>query len=530
MAIGDTVDLGAYDPRRYAVLRAGMTLEGAAEHPFDADLMWGKAVFAPPTLTGTQGGEGRKGGLLGFLKRGGGDGTPSGRGGKRSLKDVLSTWHAAMIVDAGEGPEAMGVPFRDVALLCGQDPAMASVMEQKLAGLMLRQFRDMYGEDRAPRVRYFLGRDHDARTLSAFFGYGVFFPDTPGERTVGRIRVRACRDGEPEPDGSPPSLPDGAPAGFYKGQTGLAFSADEAHAPATHPALPPDLVAFVGRLPGDEQARTSSLALQLFPMSAEAAGRGYYTQRGEVARGFEECFEVFEGRSRVFVVDIALDARTYRLQARHPGGPALKILGIAPTVGLGGRDVYRWWADVREHGELVGTAMHRRGRSLLVRGRSLRVYDWVKCAFMPSGRTAGAAIERIEVAGKRHVALVSDSDEIPLGYLACGTARRQVTMADRGDGGDTGPMSLDAVGASVSIEWGDLSKTDLTAAFDDLPLAVIEPDGDLLALQAASPGHLFVEREDSGRSRFVEVRDTLLRPGERAAIGPVIVTFERRTG
>ena len=78
------------------------------------------------------------------------------------------------------------------------------------------------------RVALYRDAERDDGRLSLFLGQGIFLP-TPDEKPIGRVEI-ALADGSGQP--VQPCLPDGRPAGLYRGQSCLAMADSAERAPA----------------------------------------------------------------------------------------------------------------------------------------------------------------------------------------------------------------------------------------------------------------------------------------------------------
>lgn len=299
---------------------------------------------------------------------------------KAPLDALLTRLHGMELIDGGDGPEAVGVPFTHLVLLTADDPSnwaplAATVLEQAL----VRSFRHTIDPRLKAQVRILEGRDHH-ESLSVYFGYGVFAP-APTERPIGRVEIVMADAADPAP--LEPSLGGQIPAGLYAGQRGLTFADDETMAAATVPGLGTGHAFYLGRTPGDETGNVlpdlGFHCLKRQPDAPPVAARRL--SAGDVGSGFDGAWRLSAGGRDWADVRYCLDDRPWRLRRSVPAGGGLAIVGVADPAAFVRERIDRWWIDLDDGGSLVASAMTRRALSLVSEGRRRRSFSWRRHAY-----------------------------------------------------------------------------------------------------------------------------------------------------
>lgn len=298
-----------------------------------------------------------------------------------TLRRDMARHHECLSYGAGNRLETIGVPFAHV-VLTGHDSLVAE--QDRLRSHLQKTFGGYVDPLIGLRVRYFSPAD-PWEPRAAFFGRGVFVPD-PGEEPIGAVLVRPLRNGvpvgEPVPVRLPPSGKDGPPAGFYRGQTSLAFARSGRHAPAVHGALPEDAVVFhLSPRRGIGRAHDTDLAFFDRPLENQPDAAHRYMREavrtGDPANPFRELDISVDGKP-VFRLSYALDIRDSSLRSASPGPWSLRVVGlVAPSERL----LHRWWIDLDSDGRLVSAAALDPARSIVCEGDSVSAYDWNRHRF-----------------------------------------------------------------------------------------------------------------------------------------------------
>lgn len=520
MAIGDEIDLAGHDPAALSALKA--TVEG--KRGLAGEAMWGQPVLAVPEPGRLDAAPARS--WLGRLFGGG----RRSAGGLVSLKDLRERFHAATLADDGDGTVAIGMPFGHVMILTG-DQALASngMVEQALTERMKRQFPAYVDPRLGVRVRVMPATDYGAGSAAVFLGYGVHVPDDT-EAQIGRVEMRFA-EGE-DAVGRPvePRLPDGRPAGFYRGQTGLAFGADETIAPAVLRDLPGHVLFYLGRSPIDELRKGARGLMLRARFVGEAGADRALPIIEEIAPGvdglWDGAFRVREGRRLLFELRYSYDARGLRPVVQRPpeGRPALKITGLTVPPTVNGRGIARFWIDEDAEGRLIHSALQRRAVSMVVERGKMRFFDWTERAFRKLDR---ADLARLNPT---------------VGFTSHSRPVVDATLRERGFGWLPLPLetqfglSLDGRGAkrAQALDWLDHAGTIELRDGSRLPLSALVPDGTIEAsqgrgvLQLQAPTGLFGLSAEAGQ--YAELSTVALRDGDTVVIGPLVMTYSSGQG
>lgn len=519
MAIGDEIDLAGHDPAALSALKA--TVDGA--RGLAGEVMWGK-----PVLTSPEPGRADPGGGGSLLSRLFGRGGRSG--GLVSLKDLRERFHGATLADDGDGTVAIGMPFGHVMILTGDQAFAANGMvEQALTERMKRQFPAYVDPRAGVRVRVMPATDYGVGSAAVFLGYGVHVPDDT-EQPIGRVEVRFAEGDEQVGRPVEPRLPDGRPAAFYRGQTGLAMGADETVAPAVLRDLPAKILFYLGRSPIDELRKGGRGLMLRARFVGEAGADRALPIIEEVAPGvdglWDGAFRVREGRRLLFELRYSLDARGFRPVPQRPpeGRPALKITGLTVPPTVGGRSVARFWIDEDPDGRLIHSALQRRALSMVVERGKMRFFDWSERAFRKLNR---ADLARLNPA---------------VGFSSHSRPIVDATLRDRGFGWLPLPLetqfavTLDGRGArrSQALDWLEFAGTIELRDGSRVALSALVPDVTIEAsqgrgvLQLQAPTGLHALSLESGQ--YTEQSTVALRDGDTVVIGPLVMTYSSGQG
>ncbi len=519
MTIGDTINLFNYEPQHYASIRAEVA-EGR-QLSLSAEELWSK-----PNLVLTGFDHMASMGSRKLFRRRSRPNVKSGartHGATVSLESLLEEYHAVSVVDAGDGPEPLGVPFSHVFILTGENlHAATGLAEQQLTRLIDDEFKNMIDPDWGIRARFMAGRHHSEDAMSVYFGYGIFVPSRQDEKPVGQLSI--VRAGEDQSSAFEPMLPDDSVAAFYRGQTGLAFAADESLAPATSERLPSDVLFYLGRYPGDEyEKRAAPLYFNAVSTAEDTYGRPLGIQHsapGEDLGEWEGYYDVADRGEELMRLYYSFDSRVSRLRRFPPKEPHLSIVGLSPPAALP-QSIYRWWVDLMADDHLAHSALCRRKKSLVIRDKSLRSYDWTNYAYESGRRSTGlVAMEQIEVDGEMFPALVSPVDMGSFGYLKLPQDPAIMTFDD--EGGSAKAYEMDWLNHACSVEFSDTTTAGLaTALGNDLAFEIIAHRGQVEFRSRA--GQLFQEQGE--RNRFERVNHAVIETGGRVMAGPLVLHY-----
>jgi len=490
MAVGYPVDLSDADVGRVGLVRAVLA-GGAGDLPHGGRAIWNERRFG-----------------LGAA--------PASDGAGRTIERLLGDFHGAEIVDAGDGPEPVGVPFSHLLVLTGENPetwgsAAAAVLERAIE----KQFGRTIDPRVGARVRVLRGRDHD-RAMSVCFGYGVFVPPA-GAVPVGAVEIRLIGAADAVP--IVPRLADGEPAAFYPGQRGIVFGDDEALAPATAPGVDPDHAFYLGRLPGDEiDGSDGPLALRCLPRpgtTATVAARRLGS--ADVGDGWDGAFRLErDGRAFADVV-YAFDRRPGRLLERDPAAGALQVVGVLEPSHLLAQRPERWWIDLDAGGCLVRSALVRRAASEVFEGDRARRFDWSRHGYGPRRRVADNGTiggRPIRVVEGRFGAVAALGGPVRLGFAAAAEV----------------DWRLDWLDHAVTVEPRQGGAVGLASALPaDLVYEIALAPGGLRIGATAGDRRVAVAPAKDGL-RFEPREAPVLAPGDRAILGPLVVAWRRQGG
>ena len=354
------------------------------------------------------------------------------------------------------------------------------------------------------------------RTLAlAWIGYAVHAPGQGLTNPRGAVTVLAA-DGQAIGE---PEFADGVPGGLYPGQRMLAFSRSDAMGPVTHPDLPAGLVFALGHPPGGTRGIGSSLpplaahAMTSDPEAAsvEAQPVALPTSSRSDIRFDVTAVQAGRGRVRLLSIDVAVDNRPSRLLAQAPAGLSLRLVGFAVRETFGGRRMVRWWMDRTSGGTFRHSAMLSERDSVVVQGRTARLYRRDELRYERRGGEA-FSVERVSFEGERRSLLLSEN---ALGYIALPDIRR-TAFAGPADGGAEG-WPVNWCGEGVTVQFGDGATVRLDMLYDIAPLGLV--GGNAGGFETHGGADLWML--DGGKAK--PAGQATWPPGSRIVVGPLVV-------
>jgi hypothetical protein len=497
MPIGDVADLVEHGTESRLVVRATAVME-TPQAALDFERLWSETVFQElPVDTDVT----APGGLW---------------NGRSSLKKLMERRHAVAIIDGGSGPEAIGVPFPHVAIVTSSDGGGAAAdVAIELEDRMRLAWEGYLDNAVGPKVQYLRGNLHDEKTMSVFFGYGIYLPD--GQQPQGRVRVQLL-DSQGEPTKSfDLTLSSGASAGFYREQSGIVFGGDETRTAVSSLDLPPDVLFFLGTLPRKRPSARPQLICR--PLRRDNTDRWEPLANPNADEAWDGSFHVLKNSQPFATVDYIFDGRAGRLWSKLPSGPAFAIVGIASPSSVNGTVVRRWWIDLDDQDVLLPCAAMPRKSSLIVQGRRLKGYDWQQYT---TRRDRGAGVSEIHPGRlfadeKRDVLAARNGHSF--GYVECGG--RGVFAFDPAAARGPNTRLLDWLARAMTLELeGGKTVNGLAAANTDTHVEFI---GQIDSLKLRCRGRGLGRPVEQGG--FQQTGELQLARGGRAAIGPLIIEF-----
>jgi hypothetical protein len=354
--------------------------------------------------------------------------------------------------------------------------------------------------------------------VTVYLGYGVHAPSSTNPLPQGKIEIFAA-DGEPMGE---PELPGGAAAGLYPRQRMLTFARSDKLAAAVHPDLPAGVLLTLGHMPG-ATARGSGAGLPPLAASALSADPDAASIEARpvplpLGSGADIRFDVTgvraqRGRVKLCSVDVTLDTRPSRLHSQPVrAGIQLKLVGFAIRDSYAGRRVTRFWIDRTASGHLRHSAMLAERDSIVVQGRSARVYRRDELRYQ---RRSAEAFDVARIAfdgGRRTVITLQDS---AFGFIA--PPNGTITAAAGPQAGADGVWPLSWCGEAVTLQFGpsDTERLDTVHDQQNIGLVGANPQGfethageDLWMLHGG-------KAVPAGRATHP--------PGSRLVIGPLVV-------
>jgi hypothetical protein len=490
MALPDLMDLIRHDPRGALVVRA-IAGEPGGKAP-DVETLWRKPVFS--------------------VEAGG-----AALSGKFSLEDVLDRNRAMMMVDDGAGGQPVDVIFPSMMVVTSEPMPGAGAFTKFLRDRISQSFSDVM-EDGA-RIEIATAVNHSAENpVTVYIGYGVHAPAAANPVAHGKIELFGA-DGEPMGE---PELPGGSAAGIYPRQRMLAFGRSERFAAAVHPDLPAGVLLALGHVPGASFRGSggglpplAAIALTADPDAASVEARQAPALPGSSA---DIRFDVTgvrsqRGRVRLCSVDVTLDARPSRLHAQPLArGPQLKLAGLAIRDNYAGRRATRFWIDRTAGGTLRHSAMLAERDSIVVQGRSARVYRRDEMRY--ERRTADAlVVSRLSFDGAQRTLVTID--EGAFGYIALPAGR--LTAAAGPTAGGEGVFALNWCGEAITVQFGGGATERLDALCEAISIGLI--GGNSQGFETHAGEDLWVI--ENGKAAPA---GTATHPiGSRLVIGPLVV-------
>ncbi len=487
MALPDLMDLIRHDPRRSLVVKAVAGEPGGALP--DIETLWRKPVFRVTA-----------GGMA--------------ESGKFSLEDVLDRNRAMLVVDDGAGGQPMDVVFPSMVIVTSEPLPGGAAFAKFLRDRVGQAFGDAMEAGRPFDVRLMVSASAE-HPVTAWIGYGVHAPGQGQATPRGSVAVLAA-DGAPIGE---PEFADGVAGGLYPGQRMLAFSRSEAMGPVTHPDLPAGVMFALGHPPSGTRGLASSLPpLQAQALSADPEAASVEVQ--PVALPSQSAADIrFDvtgvkaqrGRVKLLSIEVALDSRASRLRAAAPAGVSLKLIGFAVREQFGGRRMVRWWLDRTSGGLFRHSAMLSERDSVVVQGRSARVYRRDELRYE---RRSGESfsVERVSFEGERRSLLIADN---ALGHIALPQGRR-TAVAGLSDGGEEG-WPVNWCGEGVTVQFGDGTTARLDSLYDIAPLGLV--GGNPQGFETSGGADLW--RLDGGKAS--PAGEATWPPGSRLVVGPLVV-------
>lgn len=444
---------------------------------------------------------------------------------RASILRLLQTWHDVQQFGTRFGIEDIGVPYPHQVLLGAFSGGIEDRIRQQIES-QVRASIEAYVDELTP-VRV-LCRNSDALPpgeLALYFGRGVFVPE-PGAEPQGYVEISAAA-----PNGETTDRPmlGHAPAGFYRGQSALAFGTSQATVPATvqpNLLLPFDhgVYFFIEPDPDDPATLTLKRIGETLRPGGEPTGWAYDhpqsippTQDGETALRVD-CEHRGTGQKRPFILRACRDGRPSRLHGEPLADEAyLEIAGfIAPRPS--GSQTLRWWIELDRNNRLIGLAGIGRATSVLLEGRRLAYYEWNNLRFR-EGAAVAHRLERIDN-GERFV--LRAPGDAAFGYLSWPETATPVMF--NGEWWKApGSYALDWLDFSGCVEGAVQAgkpeglATDAVRRYPGARMPGRRPsDGTTWLVRPPGPNASF-----SGLSRF----DPL--PGSEVIVGPLVLRVPR---
>lgn len=436
---------------------------------------------------------------LRLRRRGWGVGLRPERYGILGLADRFNDVFRVGVGSAGAGVE---VPYAHLALVAGfalpkNREDVAGDVQLKLDSLWRQYLDPIVGM----RVALYPDTERDDGRLSLFLGQGVFVP-SPEERPIGRVEVTLA-EGSAEP--VEPTLPDGRPAGLYRGQSCLAMADSAERSPAICNLLddPCHIYLLQFKHSNEWRAERVSGGVHLLPLALDTIG-AHETRpdvRGvEPPEGYDCAFEILRDGTHYLNVRVIRDIQGSALLNRRPprADVAYEVIGLlAPDRRSFGRQIHRWWIDLDVEGRLIASASGTPAKTIIFAGGAAETYIWRTNRFQ-AGSDPGIVAEPCRI-GDRDRTLVGRADRSALGFLIPPATSRNVGF----DGITHGLFQLD---------WLDYA-------------GAVEPVlGEPVRLAGASASAL----ADTGTIQVPGAADaSKLEPGRELFIGPLRVRVSR---
>ena len=338
----------------------------------------------------------------------------------KSLLAIMEQRHAIGRQPTANGFETIGIPFPHLLIVTGAlEQQYRAEVEDQATAMFQKRWHNYIDPLLGPRARVLTSGDLDAAEIVAFFGVGVFAPAS-GERPIGRVEVII-----PDQAGRfQPRLPDGTPAGLYKGQSALAFSASKNATQASVEQLRDIPGRFCLRANPDNAVNPYRLEWNRGESASIMPGCDPIPSPPGVDASFRVRFPTSS-----FELHVVDDVRPLRLLHCPPEHYGLAIVGVIEPI-LAGQRPSRWWIDLDRHGRLIASAMREARFSLVCNAGTVTRWDWT----LPGSenRNEGPIGTIITPKGTRNV-LFAPSNR-PFGWLAAPEYSRLASFApDRQD-------------------------------------------------------------------------------------------------
>lgn len=524
MTIGERINFLAYEARKRIVvsyrldasvgarkfkLRRRREVETSYTTSPGAEDVWSKDVLVPYNVPGT------------------------GKLGPTSLKLALqSNDQALSIIYNGRGIEAISVPFSNYLLLAGfGDESTFVQFSTTLKGLLEREHGHFLKDAAGLRTHCYYGEEMPEGDALLYTGYGVFVPGTDDE-PVGTVAIVSAGE---NPRISIPRLPDGKAAGFYRGQSGLAFSASQQITPATVTGVPGDHVFFLGRFPGDEyssgSAGRATNGLELVAERVKIAEENKTLDTGTseameirpgpegvAQEGWDGAWQVDIGRLPAFSVFFAFDMRPSRLlKVRPANGPYFAIEGFAPGPFV--NEFARFWLELTakdgDKAILANSALSLPIISVIAEEGIQEYYAWSSSSF---GERQSAT--KIYVGDTKHDAIFNTS----LGFLGVPEPGEKIAFSNpRNNDGDRPTFDLDWLDHACKIEFQTDEVVGLAQALAEVKATYLVYDEGKNRMISSSGKPLLVFDDDD--KTCMPVNPVALDAGKKFILGGVILRY-----
>ncbi|MGL5113916.1 MAG: hypothetical protein ACRC7C_01210, partial [Beijerinckiaceae bacterium] len=431
---------------------------------------------------------------------------------KLSLEAIIDRFRAYRLVDDGAGPQPVDAVFPALIVLTQEQLPGAATFATFLRDRIARRFGDLVDEETGVSIHVAQSPTIE-HPVAIYMGYGVHAPDG-AER--GRIDVL---DAQGEPLGEP-LVAETTPGGIHPGQGMFAFARSERLAPAVHPDLPADAIFSLGRFPAASAARGAS---GLPPLNIRTAGTANSMALDAVPAALpvgstaDMRYDITgvrsgQGRVRLCMIDVTLDARPSRLRFQPPNDPFyLSVLGVAIRESFGGRKLARFWVDRTVGGILRFSGLLAENDTLVAQGTSLRPYSRADMRYLGRGNL-NASLGRMSFGGERRLALATTI--APMGYISL-PATPSPVVAGRGAAGE-GVFALDWIGEAVTVQLASGETFRLDQLLDRMPLGLVSRDAHGMIVEPGPDIWMLAD------GKAVPAQRGRLKHGDRVVIGPII--------
>jgi hypothetical protein len=329
------------------------------------------------------------------------------------------------------GSETVEVAFQHVYFVSGPDgvcdKGIDPGLESRVAASLMSSLKGYYDPAWGIRAGCLVRETLATNDVEMILGSGVFVP-RPGERPVGWLRYYP--DARDRAHFIEPALPDGRPAGIYKGQAGLAFGAG------------------AGRFPADLDLGLADETSLFFSLSKAVEGdqdRGFKVELGvagersvrpvpqpadDVPPDVDSAWRIiFSGVSQPpGHFELCADGRRSRLHHTRTPRCNTAIEKIRIDLGAFSGGVDRFWIDFDHRNRLAASALQHVQTSLVWDNLDRRdyAYGWTGSSspFRAAGRI-GMIVKSVDGAVE-----IARADEQALGYLELPEHPQQAIFAD----------------------------------------------------------------------------------------------------